>query len=487
MSDRMDERTPGTPQNPEKKNLLPYLINQFQSLLKTLGSKLKTLKLPKEFEYFLEKIRKIDYQSIGKSLGKSLARLRPLLDQLARRLPFKLPSLPPILNLSKIPWKSIPWKTGLIWTTAGILFLVILKQMFFAPAEKTKEKEREKRQAAAETKQELFPVKTFKVARFNYEDSLNALGNIKGGVEFKLSFEIPGVINSINYREGERYEEGALLVSLRQDDILIRLKKAQAEKNKAETAFSIAKEKYSEHKKLYKIGSIPKTTLDKVRLEVDSVQYDKEAAELEVKLNEAMLEKSNLYAPSDGMIGELYVEEGEALTPNTMIGSHVSTDVVFAEYGVVEKDVSKLALGQKARVYVDAYSDKTFEGVVENVAPVVTGSSRTATARVRLENSEGMLLPGMFARVKILLYSKRNALVVPTDSVQGKQEEASVFVVDPRTNKVSKRKIKIGYTRPDYSQIDAGLEEGELVCVSGLEKLEEGMAVKVVEQQEVSV
>ncbi len=496
MSGRMGD-TPETPEQPKQPQPPEYLIqalSRLKNLLsklkckwKDLVSKLSKIKLPKEFQYFLEKISKIDL----KPLLKSLEGLKPVLDRWLSRLPFKfpklpnLPKLPNIPNLPRLP--KITWKKGLVWVIAGVLSLVVLKQMFFAQSEKAKEKEKEKKQAATETKKELFPVKTFKVSRFNYEDSLNALGNIKGGVEFKLSFEIPGVINSINYREGERYEEGALLISLKQDDILIRLKKAQAERNKSETAFSIAKEKYSEHKKLYKIGSIPKTTLDKVKLEVDSAQYDKEAVELEVKLNEAMLEKSNLYAPSDGMIGELYVEEGEALTPNTMIGSHVSTDMVYAEFGVVERDVSKLALGQKARVYVDAYADKTFEGVVENVAPVVTGSSRTATVRVRLENSEGLLLPGMFARIKILLYSKRNALVVPADSVQGKQEEASVFVVDPRTNKVSKRKIKIGYTRPDYSQVDAGLEEGELVCVSGLEKLEEGMEVKVVEQQEVSV
>ena len=431
-----------------------------------------------EFDYFFEKIRKIDFQSFLKPLALFSRKVKK--PAIADSGPLKKIKLS---FLSRIPIKTI-----VIWGFAIALCYFIFQNMFVSPAAKEKEKkEAEKKQAAEQQKQDLLPVKTFKVSRFNYEDSLNSLGNIKGGVEFKLSLEIPGIINSINYREGERYEEGALLVSLKQDDILIRLKKAQAEKNKSETALSIAQGKYEEHQKLFQIGSIPKTTLDKVRLEVDSAQYELEAADLEVKLNEALLEKSNLYAPSDGMIGELYVEEGEALTPNTLIGSHVATDVVSAEFGVVEKDVAKLALGQKARVYVDAYADKTFEGVVENISPVVTGSSRTATVRVRLENSEGLLLPGMFARIKILLYSKRNALIVPTDAVQGKEDEASVFIVDPRTNKVAKRNIKIGYTRPDYSQVDAGLEEGELVCVSGLEKLQDGLEVKVVEQQEASV
>jgi membrane fusion protein (multidrug efflux system) len=444
-------------------------------------------KIASEFAYFFALLRTVNWRALLSKLAPPKDLLfklprginLPLPPQLADRFPFK------ILKSARLPrFPKLPIVPILAWGVAIAVVVFVSKTVFLAPKKEAKEK---KPAAAAEKEPEVLPVKVFKVARFNYEDSLNALGTVKGGIEFKLSFEIPGVINSINYREGERYEEGALLVSLKQDDILIRLKRAQAERNKAETALSLAKEKYKEHETLFKIGAIPPTTLDKVKLEVESAEYDLEGASLEVKLNEAMLEKSNLYAPTDGMIGVLYIEEGETVTPNTLLGSHVSTDVVFAEFGVVERDVAKLALGQNARVYVDAYPDKTFEGVVENVSPVVTGTSRTATARVRVENPESILLPGMFARIKILLYSKRNALVVPTDAVQGKEEETSVFVVNPRTNKVAKRNIKIGYTRPDYSQVDAGLEEGELVCVSGLEKLKEGIQVKVVEQQQVEL
>lgn len=336
-------------------------------------------------------------------------------------------------------------------------------------------------------KETIVPVKGFKVGRFNYEDSLNELGTIKGAVEFKLSFEVPGVVSSINYREGEFYEEGALLISLRQDDILLRLKRAQAQQKKAETQVSIAADKVSEHEKLYAMGAIPKKTLDTVKLELDGAKYEAEAARLEMKAHESMLEKSNLYAPSAGMIGELNIEEGETVTQNTMLGSHIMTEYVYAEFGVVERDVSKIALGQKARVFVDALPDKTFEGVIENVSPVVGGQSRTATAKVRIENPERLLLPGMFARIRILLYSKKNTLVIPTDAVQGSEGEQYVFVIHAEDAVVEKRAVTVGYTRPDYSQIDAGVTEGELVAVSGLERLEDGTKIRLLETQEAEV
>jgi len=331
------------------------------------------------------------------------------------------------------------------------------------------------------------PVKGFKVGRFNFEDSLNVLGTIKGALNFKLSFEVPGAISSINYREGERYEEGALLMSLRQDDILLRLKRAQAGFRKAGTQVHLAQEKVDEHETLLSMGAIPSTTLEKVKIELEATQYDEEASRLEMKAHEAMLEKSNLYAPSTGMIGELNVEEGENVTPNTLLGSHIMTEYVFAEFGVVERDVNKIALGQRARVFVDAFPDKTFEGVIENMAPLVSGASRTATVRVRIENPEQVLIPGMFSRIRILLYSKKNTLILPTDSIQGGEGDYWVYILNTENNAAEKRAITIGYKREDYSQIDAGISEGELVAVSGLERLEDGKKIRLLEVQEAEI
>jgi membrane fusion protein (multidrug efflux system) len=379
-------------------------------------------------------------------------------------------------------------------------------------------------------------VKGFKVGRFNYEDSLNVLGTIKGAQEVKLSFEIPGVVSSINYKEGERYEEGALLVSLKQDDILLRLKRAQAAFNKAESQAKVTENEVAENEKLLKMGAIPASTVEKKKLEMDAAKYEAETQRLEMKANEAMLEKSNLYAPSSGTLGELNISEGENISQSTLVGTHINTEYVYAEFGIVERDVQKISVGQKAKVFVDAYPDKTFEGVIENVAPQISGTSRTSTARVRVENPEGLLFPGMFARVRILLYSKKDAIVIPTDAVQGGEGEKWVYAIklselaekpkevlpakggglaglaalvtqkkkgDEAASKegasegkdasegkskeegvVEKRPVTIGYTRTDYTQLDAGVTEGELVVLTGFERLEDGKKIRLVETQE---
>ena len=382
-------------------------------------------------------------------------------------------------SLFQFALKRIGLKKILIALAVVIAFLAV-RAIFFPAAESA----RNKKEPVKPAETDLVPIKVFKVGRFNFEDSLNALGTIKGGVEFKLSFEIPGVISAINYREGERYEEGALLISLKQDDILLRLKRSQAAQSKAQAAQAIAQEKYNEHEKLFQIGAIPQTTLDKVKLEVDQARYETEAMTLEMKANEAVLEKSNLYAPSAGTIGELNIEEGETITQNTLVGTHVSTERVVAEFGITEREINKISLGQNAKVFVDAYPDKVFEGTVENIAPVIIGTSRTADVRVRIENPENLLLPGMFARIRILLYQKKNTLVVPNDALQGKEGAQFVYVIHPEEKTATKTPVVVGYARVDYAQIDSGLREGEIVAVSGLERLQEGAKVKVIETQE---
>jgi len=95
-----------------------------------------------------------------------------------------------------------------------------------------------------------------------------------------------------------------------------------------------------------------------------------------------------------------------------------------------------------------------------------------------------LLLPGMFARIKILLYQKKNTLVVPNDALQGKENEKFVFTVDSESKVVTKTPVVIGYSRVDYAQVDSGLREGDLVAISGLDRLEEGAKVKIIETQE---
>jgi membrane fusion protein (multidrug efflux system) len=265
----------------------------------------------------------------------------------------------------------------------------------------------------------------------------------------------------------------------------LRLKRSEAKLNQAIANEDISKNKLEEHKKLFEIGAIPETTLKKAELEYQATKYEREGVEFIVRQDEGFLEKSNIYAPSDGMIGELNVEEGEAVTSNTLLGTHLLTEYVRAEFGVIEQEVNRISRGQTAIVEVDAYPTKEFNGIVDRISPIVTGTSRTANTEIRINNEEGLLLPGMSARIRILLFSKKGAIIIPTEAIIEQADARSVYVIDEGKKTVELRPIQVEYAQSDFSVIAGGLAKDELVAKSSLDKLAPGAQVDIIEKQEI--
>lgn len=310
-------------------------------------------------------------------------------------------------------------------------------------------------------------VKVYRVAKRSFEDTLPTLGTAKGFREIDLKFEIVGLIDSFNFREGEEVREGDIIATLSQKDALLKLRYNEIEVEK--------------YKKLYEIGSITKMRLEQAQLEYESAKNE--------------LEKTYLYAPRDGILGTRDAEVGEYTTPNDKVATLIDSLDVFVEVGIIEKDIGKVRIGEKAKIFVDTYPDKEFEGVVDNISPVVEGRSRTQTIKIRVRNDDGLLLPGMFTRALVAIYSTDNAIVIPSVALNKVEEGYVVFVVHEEEEEEGEeeavgygtaeaRPIEFEYRSSDYSVIKRGLKEGELVVVETQEKLRDKAKVAISEIQE---
>ena len=314
-------------------------------------------------------------------------------------------------------------------------------------------------------------VKVYKTRKISFKDTLPAMGTIKGFKEVDLKFETSGILESFNFEEGERIQEGDIIANLNQRDALIGLKYSELEVEKT--------------KKLFEIGGV-----DKIKFEQSKLEYESKKSEFE---------KTNIYAVSDGMLGSRDADVGSYVTPNDKVGTFVDIGNVYAEFKIIERDSPKLKLGQKCEIFVDAYSNKSFKGTLDTISPILEGRTRTQNIKVELKNPDFDLKPGMFTRALIATYENENALIIPTSAFKKKDADYFVYVVHkekaPEVSEEEKepvleagvveiKKVQIAYLTQDAAEISKGLDEGDLIIVEAFQEFKDKEIVEISEVQE---
>lgn len=327
------------------------------------------------------------------------------------------------------------------------------------------------------------PVTVFKAFKTGFRDTLPALGTLKGHRETKLSFEKPGIIAVFNFKEGDLIAEGALICSLDKQESEIKVRHFEAKLKQEESNLSIADNKLQRSQKLFDLGGMAKSMYEAAQLEYEKNTHAVETASIELENAKLELKKCDLFSPYEGLLGNKYVESGEAVSPNTLVCDVIDVSYMIAEIGVVERDIEKISVGQKVSLYIDAYPSREFIGKVENISPVVEGQSRTFSVKIKVANPQKLLLPGMFARVKINVFEQKDALIIPSSAISVLRNKTFVYVVNQDAQVVNERPVALTYQTSDYAVVSRGLREGELVVIGDKQGLGEGSPVKIVERQ----
>jgi len=170
-------------------------------------------------------------------------------------------------------------------------------------------------------------------------------------------------------------------------------------------------------------------------------------------------------APISGTVVERSVVLGEAVEPNKHLFHIVDLSKVIVEGDVFESDVSKVKLGQNARIRLDAYPDRVFSGTVSFVASQLDPQKRTLHLWVSVDNKEGLLKPELFARVALVVEHSREALTVPVEAIIDDGAEKFVFVKNG--NQFIRQDVATGVSDDRYVEITDGLYPGDQVVTDG--------------------
>jgi multidrug efflux pump subunit AcrA (membrane-fusion protein) len=204
------------------------------------------------------------------------------------------------------------------------------------------------------------------------------------------------------------------------------------------------------------------------------------AAQSELRRVQRLLAETTIRSPIDGIVAARLLDPGEKVTPETLLFTVFNTSAVYAQAEVGERELPALEKNQLAAVLVGEAEAPALElsGRVELISPYVHPQTRTARVRIRLDNLNRRLVPGIFVRLRIHTGEPAARIVVPRTAVRtGPEESSEVFVL--RGENVFRQAVHLQANEGDLAVIRSGLAEGELVVLNPPTSLRDGSAVEV--------
>lgn len=310
------------------------------------------------------------------------------------------------------------------------------------------------------------PVEVVAAATGRVADQVEALGTLSANESVAVAPEVAGRITAFRFNEGETVEQGAVLVEL---DAVI----ARAEAAQAQAALSLAEEVYERNRTLVQRGAGTQVNLEQATAQLATARANAAASG-------ARLEKLTINAPFRGVIGLRSVSVGTIVQPGQAIATLAGIDPVKLDFGVPELFLSSVRVGQTVDVAVDAVPDRKFQGQVYAIDPIVDPAGRALRLRATIPNADGILRPGLFARVNLTTGVRDDAVLVPEASLVAGTGGATQAVYVIRDNRAALTPVRIGRRVDGKVEIVDGIAAGDSVVVAGQLTLRDGAAVNVV-------
>jgi membrane fusion protein, multidrug efflux system len=292
---------------------------------------------------------------------------------------------------------------------------------------------------------------------------VSALGTLQASQSVTIQPEIAGKVVKVGFREGDRVKAGTVLVELDRSILA-------AETEQAKTTLELAEANHKRSETLARQGTGTMRSLDE---SIAALQN----ARASVELARARLQKVSIAAPFDGVIGLSDVAIGRFMSPGDRIVNLEAIDPLKVDFRVPELFLGALRIGQPVAIAVDAFPDREFRGEVYAIDPLVDVEGRAVRLRARVGNANGMLRPGLFARVELTVDQRQSAMLLPEATLVPQGQDRFVYLVDD--GKVTYTKVEIGERRAGQVEIKRGVKPGDQVVTAGQIKLFNGAAVTI--------
>jgi RND family efflux transporter MFP subunit len=308
-------------------------------------------------------------------------------------------------------------------------------------------------------------VTTIAVKKEKVVTGLRYSGTVEAYQSIPLTFQTTGTVEKVLVEAGDVVQKGQLLATIDPTDA----------KNMYEITLSQyqqAKDAYDRLKSVHDKGSLPDIKWVEMESKLDQAQSS-------LNLAKNNLDKCNMHAPVNGMVGRRNIEPGMySISIASAPLELVDIRQVYVKISVPENEVSRIVKGMKSGFTVSALDGKEFKGEVASISPVADRISRTYEAKILVPNPQFALKPGMVCDVQLETTMEKELIMVPYQSVtKDNENRVFVFLVDAAAKRARKQFIKTGQYQDAGLEVISGLEPGQVIVNGGKEKLSDNSLI----------
>jgi len=307
---------------------------------------------------------------------------------------------------------------------------------------------------------------------------LETVGQVHSQSAPTLAAEVSGRITSVVADTGERIEAGQLLAETDTSTLLLQQRAAQAAVERLTVHIANGERRVDRLSTLSAKNLSSQTQLDDAREQLEAFRADYKAAIAQLDIVEDSLTKSRIVAPVSGVIQRRLIAAGDFVSRGQPLFEITRPDQLQAWLPYPETVALQIRIGQPAEIHSPLTQDVIAKGAITDLQPTIGSGSRAAMAIVDLE-SPGELRPGATIYGKVLVETRKRAVLVPNISVVRRPAGELVYIING--NRAEARLVKTGHRQGALVEILAGLDGGETVATDGAAFLTDGASVKIAE------
>lgn len=311
-----------------------------------------------------------------------------------------------------------------------------------------------------ETPQEKIKVQAMSATSRNIDQLGTFTGTVEAEIVNNIAPQTPMRIKKVYVEVGDHVRTGQKMAEM--DAVNLNQTRLQMENDKTE---------FERVDELYKVGGISKSTWDSKKLsyEISKSTYDN------------LMENTFLTSPISGLVTKRNYDSGDMYSGANPIYVVEQIQPVKLMVNVSEILLTKVKKGMDVEVKLDVFGDEIFQGTIKLIHPSIDPATRTFPVEIQIKNADERILPGMFARITFN-YGSENRVMIPDRAVIKQSGSSERFIYVCKEGTAHYRKVTVGQLIGNEYEIIEGVESGEVVAITALNRLNNGTEIEIVNQ-----